>query len=79
MASSKEHYERVLTPVYSWMYGGFVAALERNEAFFTERSLAPHRTGIAIDLGAGCGFQSIPLAKLGYQVTTIDLDGSLLH
>ena len=34
--------------------------------------------GIAIDLGAGCGFQSIPLARLGFTVTAIDLDEKLL-
>jgi SAM-dependent methyltransferase len=31
-----------------------------------------------VDLGAGCGFQSIPLARLGYDVVAIDLDGQLL-
>ena len=32
----------------------------------------------AIDLGAGCGFQAIPLARLGFSVTAIDLDRKLL-
>ena len=31
-----------------------------------------------MDLGAGCGFQSIPLAEAGYSVTAIDLDAKLL-
>ena len=31
-----------------------------------------------MDLGAGCGFQSIPLARLGFAVTAIDLDRKLL-
>jgi 2-polyprenyl-3-methyl-5-hydroxy-6-metoxy-1,4-benzoquinol methylase len=38
----------------------------------------PHGSRVAIDLGAGCGFQSIPLARLGYAVTAIDLDRKLL-
>jgi SAM-dependent methyltransferase len=79
MASSKEHYERVLAPVYSWMYGGFAAALERNREFFERHGIAsPQQSGIAVDLGAGCGFQSIPLAELGYAVTAVDIDSTLL-
>lgn len=79
MASSKEHYERVLSPVYAWMYGGFPAALDRNAAFFRRYGLSPTKSKSAVDLGAGCGFQSIPLAQLGYQVTAIDLDAKLLR
>ncbi len=79
MANVKEHYERVLSGVYSWMLGGFDAALARNTEFFTSHGVAaPRRSGVAIDLGAGCGFQSIPLAKLGYRVLAIDLDRQLL-
>ncbi len=79
MASSKKHYEQVLTPGYSWMHGGFPAALERNTVFFEKRGLSPNVSGVAVDLGAGCGFQSIPLSRLGYEVTAIDLDGTLLR
>ena len=32
----------------------------------------------AVDLGAGCGFQAIPLARLGFSVTAIDRDRKLL-
>jgi len=78
MTTSKKHYEQVLSPVYSWMYGGFQAQLEKNLKFFRKYSLSPTRSKIAVDLGAGCGFQSIPLAQLGYDVTSIDLDRSLL-
>ena len=79
MADVKEHYERVLSRVYSWMLGGFEAALARNADFFESHGVAaPRRSGLAIDLGAGCGFQSIPLAKLGYEVLAIDLDPQLL-
>lgn len=60
------------------MHGGFPAALERNAAFFKKWRLSPKASGIAVDLGAGCGFQSIPLANLGYSVTAIDLDRGLL-
>jgi 2-polyprenyl-3-methyl-5-hydroxy-6-metoxy-1,4-benzoquinol methylase len=78
MASVKGHYGAVLADVYAWMAGGFETALERNRAFFDALSLRPTSSGIAVDLGAGCGFQSIPLAELGFHVTAIDLDRRLL-
>ena len=80
MANSKEHYARVLSGVYSWMSGGFDAALERNARFFAGNDVTgPKSSGKAIDLGAGCGFQAIPLAELGFEVTAIDLDAGLLE
>jgi 2-polyprenyl-3-methyl-5-hydroxy-6-metoxy-1,4-benzoquinol methylase len=78
MATVEEHYNRVLADVYSWMYGGFDAQLERYAEFFTARGIAPRASKRAIDLGAGCGFQAIPLARLGFEVKAIDLDRKLL-
>ena len=78
MATVKQHYDEVLSDVYSWMFGGFDIGIQRNVEFFDERQLTPKNSGIAVDLGAGCGFQSIPLAKAGYSVTAIDLDPKLL-
>jgi 2-polyprenyl-3-methyl-5-hydroxy-6-metoxy-1,4-benzoquinol methylase len=78
MATSKAHYENVLGGVYSWMLGGFDVALARNRQFFDQHGISPRGSGIAVDLGAGCGFQSIPLAELGFEVTAIDLDAGLL-
>jgi SAM-dependent methyltransferase len=73
-----EHYSRLLADVYSWMYGGWDAALARYTAFFESQGIAPQGGKRAIDLGAGCGFQAIPLARLGFSVTAIDLDCKLL-
>lgn len=78
MASVAEHYEKLLADVYCWMFGGFEAGFQRNTEFFNTLRLKPEGSGIAIDLGAGCGFQSIPLAKAGYSVTAIDIDVKLL-
>ena len=78
MATVKQHYNEVLSDVYSWVYGGFENGIQRNAEFFNKQKLSPQGSGIAIDLGAGCGFQSIPLAKAGYSVTAIDLDAKLL-
>jgi precorrin-6B methylase 2 len=60
------------------MSGGFDAAIARNVEFFARHGIAPKRSAVAVDLGAGCGFQSIPLARLGFTVTAIDLDRKLL-
>lgn len=79
MATVKEHYGEVLCDVYSWMFGGFSNGLKRNTEFFNQLKLRPVGCGTAIDLGAGCGFQSIPLAIAGYSVTAIDLDSNLLN
>jgi len=78
MPTVEQHYDQVLSDVYAWMQGGFDAAVARNTEFFAKRGIAPGGSRIAIDLGAGCGFQSIPLAKLGFAVTAIDLDRKLL-
>jgi protein-L-isoaspartate O-methyltransferase len=78
VANVEQHYDLVLSDVYSWMYGGFDAALARYTEFFASRGIEPAGSGRAIDLGAGCGFQSIPLARLGFAVTAIDLDRKLL-
>ena len=79
MASVKTHYEQLLSGVYSWMSGGFEAAVQRNTQFFNDHGITPKGSGVAVDLGAGCGFQSIPLAKAGYSVTAIDLDQNLIN
>ena len=79
MATVSEHYDKVLSDVYSWLFGGFDIAVQRNNDFFSNHNLSPAGSGVAIDLGAGCGFQSIPLAKAGYSVTAIDIDGKLLN
>ena len=79
MATVIEHYDKVLSDVYSWMFGGFEIAIQRNAEFIIKHNLSPEGSGIAIDLGSGCGFQSIPLAKAGYSVTAIDIDAKLLN
>jgi SAM-dependent methyltransferase len=60
------------------MLGGFEQGIARNTAFFERLELRPRGSGIAVDLGAGCGFQAIPLARAGFRVTAIDLDRKLL-
>ncbi|HEU4619539.1 MAG TPA: class I SAM-dependent methyltransferase [Gammaproteobacteria bacterium] len=78
MPTVREHYDSLLSDAYSWMLGGFAAGVERNAAFFDRLGIRPAGSRVAVDLGAGSGFQSIPLARLGFSVTAIDLDGKLL-
>ena len=74
----KEHYENHLANYYSWMFGDFNAKLNENQRFFQSHNIKPVSSKIAIDLGAGCGFQSIPLAKIGFEVKAIDFSKRLL-
>ncbi len=78
MAAAKEHYEMLLAEYYSWMSGGFSQRLQQNRKFFKSHNVRPARSGIAVDLGAGCGFQSIPLSQIGFSVTAIDSSKKLL-
>ena len=79
MATVSEHYNNMLSDVYSWMFGGYKAAIQKNIDFFNKNNIKIKGSGIAIDLGAGCGFQSIPLAKAGYSVTAVGIDKKLLN
>ena len=78
MADVKEHYDRLLAEYYSWMSGGFTQKLQQNQKFFRSHRIRPAHSGIAVDLGAGCGFQSIPLSQLGFSVIAIDSSKKLL-
>lgn len=78
MATVSEHYENLLATYYSWISGGTREKMDENKQFFVDHDIRPLRSGLAFDLGAGCGFQSIPLANLGFEVVAIDLSSKLL-
>lgn len=78
MNTAKEHYDQQLGAIYSWMVGNPEAALERNREFFRQIQLDTVPRGLAVDLGAGPGFQSIPLAELGFSVVAVDFCTGLL-
>ena len=79
MPTVSQHYEKILADVYSWMLGGFESGTRKNYGFFKHHNINPTGSGLAVDLGAGCGFQSIPLAQMGFSVTAIDLEEKLLN
>jgi SAM-dependent methyltransferase len=78
MASAKEHYDNLLASCYSWMCGGSGLKLKENRAFFQDHRIRPAHSAAAVDLGAGSGFQAIPLAEAGFNVTAIDVSRDLL-
>ncbi len=74
-----DHYEHLLAEVYDWMQGGWDQRVEANRAHFEALGVAPTVGGArAVDIGAGTGYQSIPLAELGFVVTAIDPSPSML-
>ncbi len=73
MATVGEHYSSHLAKHCCWLFGDFDAKVERERQFFVSNGLSPRASAVAIDLGAGPGFQSIALADLGYRVTAVDL------
>lgn len=78
MNTAKDHYDLQLASVYSWMSGNSEAALQRNHGLFCQLDLDSTPRGLAVDLGAGSGFQSIPLAELGFSVVAVDFCAALL-
>jgi SAM-dependent methyltransferase len=83
MADVADHYQRLLADSYTWMFGDFDARAERERAFLEQHGLrAPEAGamagGVAVDLGAGSGHQSVALARLGWRVRAIDTSTKLL-
>jgi 2-polyprenyl-3-methyl-5-hydroxy-6-metoxy-1,4-benzoquinol methylase len=78
MAGVCEHYENHLARYYAWISGGVDEKKEENRKFFVDHDIQPIRSGLAFDLGAGCGFQSVPLAQLGFRVVALDLSAKML-
>ena len=78
MSTSQIHYNQLLGPVYTWMAGGLESAVDRNRQQLASLGLATWPLGLAVDLGCGSGFQSLPLADAGYRVLSLDLCELLL-
>jgi len=78
MNTAKEHYDQQLAAVYSWMVGSPEAVLESNRELLRQLQIDTMPRGLAVDLGAGLGCQSIPLAELGFSVVAVDFCSELL-
>lgn len=78
MTSSRDHYERHLAPVYSWMAGGIEKATSRGRDELEEIGLLHRGARYAVDLGSGFGMHAIPLARSGCRVLAVDSCAILL-
>src|SRR5258705_4041825 len=79
MASVRDHYDTVLSEHYSRMFGEFDAKVAEQHALLERLGVtASHGAARAVDLGCGTGFQSVALARLGFQVLAIDFSQRLL-
>lgn len=76
--TAKEHYDTLLGDVYSWMLGDFTQRMLEQKHFFIAHHIHPTGNGIALDLGAGNGIQSVALAELGFKVKAVDFNATLL-
>ena len=83
MSTVNEHYERLLSQHYTWMFGGSFEERVNDQKSFLSRTLEPlnylPEAALAVDLGCGPGFQTIALAQLGFSpVIAIDTSSELL-
>lgn len=78
MQSPESHYENFLADKYSWMLGDLSVKEKDQLELFRSFEISPLANGVAWDLGAGSGIQSIPLEELGFQVLAIDFSEKLL-
>jgi SAM-dependent methyltransferase len=74
----KEHYDNHLAEFYSWMIGDFDKGKDFFKDFCNNHDIKPNKTGLAIDLGAGNGIQSIALGEIGFKVKAVDFNDKLL-
>lgn len=72
MQTSAAHYKTHLGPIYSWMLGDIDVAFARSAAEIDDLQMPTSSQGVAVDLGAGLGLHTLPLARRGFHVTAID-------
>jgi SAM-dependent methyltransferase len=75
----KDHYDSHLADIYSWMMGDFGSCCNYQQELMLNYDLDKLENKTAIDLGAGNGIYSIPIAQLGFDVTAIDFNDHLLE
>lgn len=78
----RRHYESLLAPNYTWMFGAPFEAKASEQRKLLEQLLGSefNYSGLAIDVGSGSGFQSVALADLGFSpVLAIDISETLLQ
>lgn len=76
----RAHYEALLAKHYTWMFGmPFADKVAEQRLLLEGFGALPAKRRLALDLGAGSGFQAVALADLGFErVVAIDLSPTLL-
>lgn len=74
----RAHYDNHLAAFYSWMVGDFDRARGAMTTYFEKHNVRPQHQGLAVDLGAGPGTQTVALAQLGFRVQAVDFNARLL-
>ena len=75
----KKHYDQHLAKIYSWMVGDLELKSEAFRELLVNQNIQPKDSGVALDLGAGNGIQSIAMKACGFEVTAIDFNQQLLE
>ena len=75
----KEHYDKHLANFYAWMTGDFDKQTASFRSFLQDHFIIPTSSGLAVDLGAGHGIQTVALVQQGFKVTAIDFNEKLLQ
>jgi SAM-dependent methyltransferase len=76
---TQAHYRALLARNYLWMSGGRESNIAQNSRFFLKNAIIPTGSSTAVDLGAGCGFQSLALASAGFSVVAVDFSRVMLQ
>ena len=76
--TAKEHYQHHLAHFYEWMAGDFETKQKEQQNYFEDSGIKPLSGGLALDLGAGHGLQSVSLARIGFRVKAGDFNTILL-
>jgi SAM-dependent methyltransferase len=78
MTTVRDHYASHLAPIYLWMAGGFDNAVALGKLDLDALGVKTVANTSVLDLGAGFGMHSIPLARAGCVVTAVDSSSVLL-
>ncbi|MBI5610460.1 MAG: methyltransferase domain-containing protein [Deltaproteobacteria bacterium] len=72
MATSQDHYDRLLGPIYTWMLGEWPQALASARAELEALQVPMSPGALAVDLGTGSGASAVALAEQGCEVLAVD-------